>query len=562
MADKRPAKPIVRLALVESLRGYRLADLGRDAMAGLVVGAVALPLAVAFAIATLGDASANAPQVGLVTVVVAGTLAALLGGSRVLVTGPTGAFIVVLAAVVREHGIDGLLLATMMAGAMLVLAGVFRLGAAIKFIPYPVTVGFTAGIAVVILIGQLPDLLGERLVDAPPEALAKLGEVLRNLAKGAVDPWAIGVAAGTIAAIQACKRWLPRIPGPVVALVAWTAIVAVADVPVPTVADRYTLPTGLPAPALPDFSWTAVQAVFPAAVTIALLGAIESLLAAVVADGMLRTRHDSNQELVAQGVANLASPLFGGLAATGAIARTAANVQNGGRTPVAALVHVLVVFAVLLLLAPWAGLIPMPVLAGILAVVAWNMSERHHFARLLRMPRADAAVMLATFVLTIVVDLTAAVLVGLVLASGVFLQRMAATTQVRPVSSTADEVAPRFEAKDVPPGALVYSVDGPFFFGAADQFQETMASIGEQPKVVVLRLRNVPYLDATGLQTMESVIQGLRKRGVTVYVASVQSQPLDVMQRAGTMKLLGDDHLFRTTPDALAAARTLLRRIR
>jgi SulP family sulfate permease len=507
----------------------------------------------------VGDAPTNAPQVGLVTVVVGGTIAALAGGSRFLVTGPTGAFIVVLAGVVQRHGVSGLLLATMLAGLILVLGGLLRLGAVIKFIPYPVTVGFTAGIAVVIFAGQTPDLVGVHLANAPPAALAKAWQVTQQVVAGAANAWALGIALGTIAVIQACKRWLPRLPGPVVALVLWTAVVLVAHVPVSTVADRYVLPRGLPAPAIPAWSWATIRAVLPDAFTIALLGAIESLLAAVVADGMMRTRHDSNQELIGQGLANLASPLFGGIAATGAIARTAANIQRGGRTPISALVHVGVVLIVLYAAAPLAGLIPMPVLAGILAVVAWNMSERHHFARILRMPRQDALVMLVTFVLTVAVDLTTGVMVGLVLAAGIFLQRMSSMTQVRAVQSLDHEfAAPRFDAKDVPAGTVVYSIDGPFFFGAADQFQETMAAIGEQPKVVVLRMRNVPYLDATGLNALESVVRGLQRRGIRVMLASIQSQPLDLMERVGTAGRLGDGNLFRTTPDALAEARSFL----
>jgi len=555
----KDGRPPLRSALLESLRGYRLHDLGRDAGAGLVVGVIALPLAIAFAIATLGDAAGNAPQVGLVTVVVAGTVAALFGGSRVLVTGPTGAFIVVLAGVVQRHGVSGLLLATALAGVLLVLAGLFRLGAVIKFIPYPVTIGFTAGIAVVIFAGQLPDLLGVHLAHASPAALGKAWQVAQAVAAGGANWWALGVAVATVVVIQATKRWLPRVPGPVLALVVLTAAVAAWQVGVVRVADRYALPRGLPAPALPDVSLASIQAVFPDAITIALLGAIESLLAAVVADGMLRTRHDSNMELVGQGLANIASPLFGGIAATGAIARTAANVQGGGRTPVSALVHVLVVLAVLYLAGPLAGLIPMPVLAGILAVVAWNMSERHHFARILKMPRADAAVMLATFGLTVLVDLTTAVLVGLVLAGGIFLQRMSGMTQVRAVDSLEHELAvPRFGPADVPAGAVVYSVDGPFFFGAADQFQEAIGRIGERPKVVVLRLRNVHYLDATAVNALEAAIRALRRRGVRVMLASIQQQPLDLLERVGTIGLLGDGNLFRTTPDALAEARRFL----
>jgi sulfate permease, SulP family len=552
-----PQRPRLRPALLDALRSYDLRTLGGDLQAGLVVGVVAIPLAIAFAIATLGDSAGNAPQVGLVTVVVAGAIAALAGGSRFLVTGPTGAFIVVLAGVVQRHGFDGLLLATGLAGVLLVLAGLFRLGQVIQFIPYPVTVGFTAGIAVVIFAGQLPDLAGVSLSASPPHALEKAWAVAAEVAGGAWNPLALAVALGTIAVIQGFKRWLPRVPGPVVALLLFTAVVQVAHLDVATVGDKYVIPRGLPAPSLPQVSWAAVRDVMPDAVVIALLGAIESLLAAVVADGMMRTRHDSNQELVAQGLANVAVPLFGGIAATGAIARTATSIQNGGRTPVAALVHVAVVVAVLFLLAPSAGLIPMAVLAGILAVVAWNMSKRHHFAKILRMPRTDAGVLLATFLLTVVVDLTVAVTVGLLLAVGIFVHRMSGMTSIGRVDPLAD-LEPsqyRFAPEDVPDGVVVYSVAGPFFFGAADQFKQTLSTAAKTPKVVILRMRDVPYLDATGLNALESVIHGLRRQGARVMVSAIQSAPLDFLQRAGTMRLLGDENLFHDTPAALIEAR-------
>ncbi len=542
---------------MDVLRTYTLRTFLSDLQAGLVVGVVAIPLAIAFAIATLGGSAGNAPQVGLVTVVVAGATAALLGGSRFLVTGPTGAFIVVLAGVVQRHGFDGLLLATFIAGILLLLAGLFRLGQIIKFIPYPVTVGFTAGIAVVIFAGQLPDLMGVTLSPSPPHALEKARAVVEEVAHGAWTPWALGVAIGTVAVIQGVKRWLPRIPGPVVALLLFTVFVQVVDLPILSVGDKYEIPNSLPAPSLPEVSWHAVRAVMPDAVTIALLGAIESLLAAVVADGMMRTRHDSNQELVGQGLANMAAPLFGGIAATGAIARTATSIQNGARTPVAALIHVAVVLGVLLLLAPYAGLIPMAVLAGILVVVSWNMSERHHFAKILKMPRTDAGVMLATFGLTVAVDLTVAVTVGLLLAIAVFVHRMSGMTRVGRVNPL-DDTSPapyRFGVDDVPEDVVVYSIDGPFFFGAADQFQETMSTITKVPKVVILRMRDVHYLDATGLNALESAIHGLQKHGARVMISSIQAAALDLMERSGAVHLIGDDNLFKDTPAALVEAR-------
>ncbi len=554
----------LRPALLESLRGYRLADFSHDLSAGLVVGAVAIPLAIAFAIA-----SGASPTNGLVTVVIAGSIAALLGGSRFLVTGPTGAFVVVLAGIVSKfealhpgQGLVYLFVATFVGGALLVLAGVFRLGAVIKFIPYPVTTGFTAGIAVVIFAGQLPDLFGVSLSHPPAEPLLKAWEVIEGLARGLANPAALAIAAGTVVIIQGIKKYAPRVPGPIVALIAFTAFVYYADttfanVHVVTVGEKFTIPTGVPAPHLPPLSFDVIREVFPSAITIALLGAIESLLAAVVADGMTGKRHDSNQELIGQGVANMASPLFGGIAATGAIARTATSIQNGARTPVASLIHVVLVLCVLLFMAPLAGLIPMAALAGILVVVAWNMSERHHFRKILKMPRTDAGVMLATFVLTIAVDLTVAVMVGLLLATGIFLHRMSAMTRVGAVDPLSDttHTEHRFKPEEVPPGVIVYSIDGPFFFGAADQFSATMASVADPPRVVVLRMRDVPYLDATGLNALESAVKTLQRRGTRVMVSAIQSQPLDMMLRSGAVGIIGDGNLFRDTSSALAAAR-------
>lgn len=524
----------------------------RDLGAGLIVGLVAIPLAIAFAIAT-----GLPPAAGLVTVVVAGTVAALFGGSRVLVTGPAGAFVTLLFGIGFRYGFSNLVLATLMAGVLMVLMGWFRLGALIKFVPYPVTTGFTAGIALVIAVGQLQDVLGLSLAGLPPEPVERLREIAPHLAQ--TQGWAVALAVGTIAVVQAFKRWAPRVPGPVVALGLFTALASLADLPVVTVADRFgDLPQGIPLPAAPEWSWEAVRLMFPSAVTIALLGAIESLLAAVVSDGMTGQRHDSNQELVGQGAANVASALFGGMAVSGAIARTATSVQNGGRTPLAALVHVAVVVVALYAAAPLVGGIPLSVLAGILLVVAWNMSERHRFLRILRAPPADAGVMVVVFLLTVFMDLTVAVGVGMVLAMAVFMHRMSGATSVAVVDPLRDEAPPaqRFHPDEVPEGVLVYSIDGPFFFGAADRFQETLARVAEAPRVVVLRMRNVPYLDATGLNALESTVEGLRRRGARVLLAAVQSQPMDLMERSGAFRMLGDDAVFRTTSDALRAVRS------
>lgn len=544
-------------ALWAALGGYGWADLRHDLLAGTVVGLIAITLSIPFAIAS--GAGADAPRVGLVTAIVAGGVAAVFGGSRYLVTGPTGGFIVVLAGVVQRHGLDGLLLATGIAGLLLLLAGAFRVGAVLKFIPYPVTVGITAGLALSIFIGQLPAILGTPASSGghPLQALLDAG---RAVAHDAWGPWSLAVAAGTVLAIVLCARLLPRVPSLVAGFLLAAVLAVLLHVPVPSIGDRYALPEGFPAPSLPHWSWGLARDVVPDAVTIAFLGALQTLLAALVADGMTRTRHDSNQELVAQGLANLAAPLFGGIAAAGAVARTATGIQNGARSPVSALVHVAVVLLALLVLAPLVGLVPIPVLGGLLAVVCWNMSQRHHLKRVLRMPRSDAGVMLATMLLVVAVDISVAITVGMVLAVGIFLHRLSLMTHVGAVDPMKDpELQPaRFRPEDIPPGVLVYSIDGPFFFGAAGQFQETIAEITGAPKVVVLRMRNVPFLDATGLNGLLLAVEALRDRGVKVLVSAIQQQPLELMERSEVVHLIGQENLFADTPRALEAARALV----
>lgn len=540
-----------RPAAWDAFKGYTARQAGKDVQAGLVVGVVALPLAIAFAIASGAD-----PHAGLVTVVIAGTIVALLGGSRFGVAGPTSSFATVLYAIVATHGLAELLLAVLLAGVILVLAGVFRLGTVLKLIPYPVTTGFTAGIAVTIFLGQVPDLLGLSLGTLPPAPLERLGLVATHLAQTQWPTLAIGL--GTIAVIQALKRFAPRVPGPMVALVGLTAVVAVFQLDVLTLGDRFpNLPGGLGRPEVPQVSWGLVQVALPDALVIAFLCAVESLSTAVVADGMAGTRHDSNQELIGQGVANMVAPLFGGLPGVGAIARTATNLQAGGRTPVAALVHSAFALVVLYVAAPLAALIPFAVLAGILTVVAWNISQRRRVARFFRMPRADAATMLGTFVITLVFNLAAAIVVGLLLSSAIFMRRMSDMTHVEVVDPKKDEhpFGHNVREEDIPPGVVIYSIDGPFFFGAADRFQETMAGMGRAPPVVILRMRAVPYLDATGLNALEDAITGLQKRGTRVMLAGIQSQPLDLMERSGAVHVVGDTNLFRRALDALVEAR-------
>lgn len=540
-----------RPAVLDAFKGYTAKQAGKDVQAGLVVGVVALPLAIAFAIASGAD-----PHAGLVTVVIAGTIVALLGGTRFGVAGPTSSFATVLYAIVATNGLGELLLAVLLAGLILVLAGVFRLGTILKLIPYPVTTGFTAGIAVTIFLGQVPDLLGLNLGTLPPAPLERLALVTTHLAQTQWPTLAVGL--GTIAVIQLFKRFAPRIPGPMVALVALTAIVALSRLDVVTLGDKFpNLPGGLGAPHVPTLSWGLVQVALPDALVIAFLCAVESLSTAVVADGMAGTRHDSNQELIGQGVANMVAPLFGGLPGVGAIARTATNLQAGGRTPVAALVHSAFALVVLYVAAPLAALIPFAVLAGILTVVAWNISQRRRVARFRRMPRSDAAVMLGTFLITIVFNLAAAIVVGLLLSAAIFMRRMSDMAHVEIVDPKKDEhpFGHNVREQDIPEGVTIYSIDGPFFFGAADRFQETMSRVAKAPKVVILRMRAVPYLDATGLNALEDAITGLQKRGTRVMLAGIQTQPLDLMERSGAVHTVGDANLFRNALSALEEAR-------
>ena len=519
-----------RPALVDALRGYTAAAFARDAAAGLVVGIVAIPLALAFAIA-----SGVSPGAGLATAVVAGFLISALGGSPVQIGGPTGAFVVIVFGIVGEHGLDGLAIATLMAGAILVLFGIFRLGRVIKFIPDPVIVGFTAGIGGIILVGQLKEVLGLSSLDLPADAVGKLRAIAGGI--GAWNPWALAIALATVVTIVGIRKTVPRVPGPVVGLVVFTALVALLDIPVETIGDRFgELTSGLPSPALPAISLDRLRELVGPAITIALLGAVESLLSAVVGDAMAETRHDSDQELIAQGIANLASPLFGGIPATGAIARTATNIQNGGRTPVSGMLHAGVVLACIAFGAPLLASIPLAVLGGILVVVAYYMSDVPRLLTLHRMARADAAVLVATLLLTVFVDLVVAVEVGMILAAFLFMYRMSEVARVDVVHPETDVTyggQQSIHGKSVPEGVLTYSIDGPFFFGAAERFQRTIERIAKHPPVVIFRMRHVPYMDHTGLETLTDVVKGFRKSGTTVVLSAVQAGPLILMRRSG-----------------------------
>jgi len=533
-------------------------QLSQDVMAGLIVGVVALPLAIAFAIA-----SGVKPEQGLYTAIVAGLLISVFSGSRVQIGGPTGAFIVIIYGIVEKYGYDGLATATLLAGGLLIAMGLARLGTVIKFIPYPVTVGFTAGIALIILVGQTRDFFGLQMAKVPAEFPEKVSALVEHF--GSLNPWAAVIAVVTVLIILLWPRVTHRIPGSLVAILATTAAVQLLNLPIETIGSRFgAVPNTLPAPHLPNISWELCRQMFSPALTIALLAGIESLLSAVVADGMTERRHRSNMELIAQGVANLATPIFGGIPATGAIARTATNIKNGGRTPIAGIVHALTLLLIMLFFGKWAALIPMATLAGILAIVAWNMSESHLFVKMFRGPKSDILVLLSTFLLTVLVDLTVAIQVGVVLAALLFMRRMAEVTQVGYVTRMLEEEEEdpndplSLKRRRVPAGVEVFEVTGPFFFGAADKFKNAISRVEDKPRILILRLRHVLSLDATAMQALESVYTRFRRDQTTLILSGVHAQPLIALERAGLLDKIGEDNVHANIDDALNRARTLL----
>lgn len=552
-----------RPKLVDTLRNYSRADFMRDLMAGVIVGIVALPLAIAF-----GIASGVSPEKGIITAVIAGFVVSLLGGSRVQIGGPTGAFIIIVYGIVQEYGEAGLLVATLMSGVLLVLMGLFRLGTVIKFIPYPIIVGFTSGIAVTIFTTQVADIFGLDFggEKVPGDFIEKWALYFRHF--DTVNWWNTLVAVLSIVLIALTPKLMRRIPGSLVAIVVMTAAVwalrryAGID-SIDTIGDRFTIRSELPAAALPALDWEAVRSLFPVAVTIALLGAIESLLSATVADGVIEDRHDSNTELIAQGAANLLTPLFGGIPATGAIARTMTNINNGGRTPVAGIVHAVVLLLILLLLMPLAQYIPMACLAGVLAVVAYNMSGWRTFKALLRNPRSDVAVLLITFFLTVVFDLTVAIEVGLLIACVLFLKRVMETTEI---SVIRDEIDPSAgtdltlheEHLTVPEGVEVYEINGPYFFGIATKFEELMAQMGDRPRVRVIRMRKVPFIDSTGLHNLTTLCEMSRREKIEVVLSGVNEQVHGALERAGIIEMLGGENVCPNIHVALERAARLV----
>jgi SulP family sulfate permease len=504
--------------------GYGWHQLRNDALAGLTVAIVALPLAMA-----LGVASGASPDKGLATAIVAGFLISLLGGSRVQIGGPTGAFVVVIFGVIAAHGYDGLVLATLMAGLILVAAGYLRLGRLIRYIPHPVVTGFTAGVAVIIASSQVKDFLGLSMADVPADFIPKWAAYAH--AATSIDPATAAIGLGALALILLLRRFAPRLPVYLIVIVLVSGAVALFRLPVETIGTRFPdMPQGLPVPALPAFTFDRVRELMPAAFTIAFLAGIEALLSCVVADGMTGFRHRSNQELVGQGAGNIASALFGGLPATGAIARTAANVKSGGRSPVSGMLHALFLLVFVLFAGRLMAFVPMAVLAAILLMIAWGMSEAERFIALLRMPVGERAILLITFALTVLVDLTVAIGVGVTFASLLFMARMSEAASVTIDRGDTEDPAQRDQ---LPADVEVFRIAGPFFFGVAGELLDALKRIGRMPRAIILRMELVPYLDASGVAALREFVAQARANGAQVVLSEVQGQPFRLLKRGG-----------------------------
>jgi SulP family sulfate permease len=540
-------------ALVRALREYSWPSFGHDLAAGVTVGLVALPLAMAFAIA-----SGLKPEQGIYCAIVTGVLISALGGSKYQIGGPTGAFVVVIAGIVATYGVDGLYMVTMMAGVILVILGVTGMGASVKYLPRPVVIGFTNGIAVLIASTQLRDFFGLRLATVPSEFAARMSALAH--AAGTASPPAIAFGASALALMILLRRFMPRVPGAIVALVGGTAVVLILGGVVETVGSRFGgIPSGLPHVAFPRFRPSLIPTLFRPAMTVALLGAIESLLSAVVADRMGRDHHNPNVELIAQGVANIASPMFGGLPATGAIARTATNIRAGARTPIAGIVHALTLLTVLLVAAPLARFIPMPVLAAILLMVSWNMGEWHEIPKLLRLTKTDIAVWIVTFALTVFADLTIAVEVGMVLAALTFIRRVATTTDIALVTPdfVEDGRVHILQDKPLPAYVAIFKIRGPFLFGSADKLNVITDRVDALPPIVILRLRHMTAIDGTGLRGFEDLSDRLRASGRTLILCGAREQPAAVMRQAQFHEHIGERNLCPNIEVALSRAAEL-----
>ncbi len=545
--------------LMSVLKNYSKADFSTDLMAGIIVGIVALPLAIAF-----GIASGVSPEKGIITAIVAGFIISLLGGSKVQIGGPTGAFIVIIYGIIQKFGIEGLMVATLMAGILLVLMGVFKLGTVIKFIPYPIIIGFTSGIAVTIFTTQIADVFGLDFQGekVPGDFIGKWLVYFRHF--DSVNWWNTIASIVSIFIIAITPKFSKKIPGSLIAIILVTVGVYFLKMYggvtcIDTIGDRFSIQSQLPEASVPNLDWEAIKSLFPVAITIAVLGAIESLLSATVADGVIGDRHNSNTELIAQGIANIVSPIFGGIPATGAIARTMTNINNGGRTPVAGIIHAFVLLLILLFLMPLAKYIPMACLAGVLVVVSYNMSGWRTFLALTRNPKSDVAVLFITFFLTVIFDLTIAIEVGLLIACVLFMKRVMETTEISVIRNEIDpnnesDLQVHEEHLVLPAGVEVYEINGPYFFGIATKFEELMIQMGDLPKIRIIRMRKVPFIDSTGIHNLTNLCEMSMRENIHIILSGVNPKVHKVLEKSGFYELLGKENICSNINEAVAKA--------
>ena len=552
----------IQTKLFSCLKTYDKKTFMSDLMAGIIVGIVALPLAIAF-----GIASGVTPEKGIITAIVAGLVISLFGGSKVQIGGPTGAFIIIIYGIIQKYGFEGLTIATLMAGFFLVLFGLLRLGTIIKYIPYPIVVGFTSGIAVTIFTTQIKDLFGLTLPSNPSDFIEKWGVYLQNF--NTIDPWCALIGVASVVVIAVTPRFSKKIPGSLIAIILMTIVALLlknfaGDLSIETIGDRFSISNELPAAQVPDMNWETIKSLVSPAITIAILGAIESLLSATVADGVIGDHHDSNTELVAQGLANIASPLFGGIPATGAIARTMTNINNGGKTPVAGIIHAVVLLLIFLFLMPLAKYIPMACLAGVLVVVSYGMCGWRSFLELMKNPKSDVTVLLITFFLTIIFDLTIAIEVGLIIACLLFMKRMSETTDVKAITEEidlnqdAEFSTGNLEHLIIPQGVEVYEINGPYFFGAGNKFEEIMASFGDRPKVRIIRMRKVPFVDSTGIHNLTNLCEMSKKEGIQIVLSGVREKVNGQLEHAGFYHLIGEENICSHINLALKRANEII----
>lgn len=548
--------------IVSAIRSYDKKTFSSDLMAGIIVGIVALPLAIAF-----GIASGVSPEKGIITAIVAGFIISALGGSKVQIGGPTGAFIIIISGIISQYGIQGLTIATLMAGVFLILMGVLRLGTIIKYIPYPIVVGFTSGIAVTIFTTQIKDLTGMQMSSNPADFIEKWIAYFHNI--GNIDLWSTAMGLLSILIITMMPKISKKIPGSLIAIIIVTIVAILLKEycgvnSIETIGDRFSINAKIPEAQMPQMTWDTIKGLAGPAFTIAILGAIESLLSATVADGVTGDHHNSNTELIGQGIANLATPLFGGIPATGAIARTMTNINNGGRTPIAGIVHAVVLLLIFLFLMPLARYIPMACLAGVLVVVSYGMSGWRSFLAMLKNPKSDITVLLLTFFLTIIFDLTIAIEVGLVCACLLFMRRMSETSDVSviyneiDISEDADMQAGNLENLTIPKDVEVYEINGPYFFGAGNRAEEMMQRFGNDPKVRIIRMRKVPFIDSTGLHNLENLCLMSKKENVQIVLSGVNPKVEAVLVKNGFVELLGRENICNHIDIALARAKEII----